>query len=88
MLISLNEIKKYVEIPTEVSDQDLITLIGSRLVEIEEAIDLAPKYQGIYIVKVVSCEKIPDTHLSLCQIDAGDQRPDLVENGKIGRAHV
>lgn len=83
MLISLNEIKKYVEIPTEVSDQDLITLIGSRLVEIEEAIDLAPKYQGIYIVKVVSCEKIPDTHLSLCQIDAGDQRPDLVENGTI-----
>lgn len=83
MLISLNEIKKYVQIPEEISTTELITLIGSRLVEIEEVIDLAPKYRGIYIAKVVSCEKIPDTHLSLCQIDAGGQREDLAENGTI-----
>ncbi len=83
MKISLNEIKKYVPIPEDISTSDLITLIGSRLVEIEEVIDLTPKYQGIYIVKVVSCEKIPDTHLSLCQIDAGGQRSDLAENGTI-----
>lgn len=71
MLISLNAIKKYVSIPEALSTADLIDLIGSRLVEIEEVIDLAPKYQGIYVVKVVSAEKIPDTHLNLCQIDAG-----------------
>lgn len=73
MRISLNKVKEYVSIPTEVSDQELIQLIGSRLVEVEEVINLAPKYQGIYIVKVVSCEAIPDTHLHLCQIDAGEQ---------------
>ncbi len=85
MLISLNEIKKYVEIPAGISDQDLITLIGSRLVEIEEAIDLAPKYQGIYIVKVASAEKIPDTHLTLCQIDAGQHNSEFhqLENGLV-----
>ncbi len=85
MLISLNEIKKYVSVPSDVSDQDLITLIGSRLVEIEEAIDLSPKYQGIYIVKVVSAEKIPDTHLSLCQIDAGEHNSAYhqLENGLV-----
>lgn len=71
MLISLNEIKKYVEIPAEVSDQQLIELIGSRLVEIEEVIDLAPKYKGVYVVKVVKCDPIEGTHLNLCQIDAG-----------------
>lgn len=85
MLISLNEIKKYVEIPAEISNQDLITLIGSRLVEIEEAIDLSPKYQGIYIVKVVSAEKIPDTHLTLCQVDAGTHNSEFnqLENGLV-----
>lgn len=71
MLISLSSIKKYVSIPEEISTEQLIELIGSRLVEIEEVIDLAPKYKGIYVVKVVSAEKIPDTHLNLCQIDAG-----------------
>lgn len=71
MLISLNCIKKYVSIPEEISTEQLIELIGSRLVEIEDVIDLAPKYDGVYIVKVVSAEKIPDTHLNLCQIDAG-----------------
>ncbi len=71
MKVSLNEIKKYVPAAAKISTEELVDLIGSRLVEVEEAIDLAPKYKGIYIVKVVECEPIPDTHLHLCQIDAG-----------------
>jgi len=77
MRISLNSIKKYVKIPKGISDQELIARIGSRLVEIEEVIDWAPRYQGIYIAKVVSCENIPETHLHLCRIDVGDARTDL-----------
>lgn len=72
MKISLNEIKKLVPEAAKVDTDELIKLIGSRLVEVEEKIDLAPKYQGAYIVKVVECEAIPDTHLHLCKIDAGD----------------
>ena len=72
MRISLNEIKKYVSIPESVSTEDLIKLIGSRLVEVEEAIDLAPKYKNAYIVKVAECEPIEGTHLHLCQIDKGE----------------
>lgn len=71
MLVSLNEIKKIVEIPAEVSTEELVKLIGSRLVEVEGTIDLAKKYKGIKIVKVVTCEDIPETHLHLCMIDAG-----------------
>ncbi len=81
MLISLNSIKKYVQIPAELSTEKLIEIIGSRLVEIEEVIDLAPKYKGVYVVKVVSAEKIPDTHLSLCQIDAGSHTAEFAEAG-------
>ena len=69
MKISLNWIKKYVKIP--VSDEELIRLIGARLVEVEGVIDESHKYDNIYVVKVVSAEKIPDTHLTLCQINVG-----------------
>ena len=71
MLVSLNEIKKLVQIPSEVSTDELVKLIGSRLVEVEGTIDLAKKYKGIKIVEVVECEAIPETHLHLCQINAG-----------------
>ncbi len=85
MRISLNEIKKYVPIPAEISDQELITLIGSRLVEIEEVIDWAPRYKGIYIVKVVKAEPIESTHLNLCEIDAGEHNSEFkqLENGLV-----
>lgn len=85
MRISLNAIKQYVQIPESVSNQELIELIGSRLVEIEEVIDLALQYRGCYVAKVVACEPIPDTHLNLCQIDAGvhNAEYDQLENGLI-----
>ncbi|MBQ3309166.1 phenylalanine--tRNA ligase subunit beta [Candidatus Saccharibacteria bacterium] len=71
MKISLNEIKKLVPAAASVETDELIKLIGSRLVEVEGKLNLAEKYKGIYIVKVVECEPIPDTHLHLCKIDAG-----------------
>lgn len=75
MRISLNWLKKYVKVP--VSDEELIRLIGARLVEVEGVIDETIKYNNIYVVKVVSAEKIPETHLTLCQIDCGTS--DLVQ---------
>ena len=69
MRISLNWLKKFVDI--KISDEDLVRLIGARLVEVEGVIDESHKYDNIYVVKVVSAEKIPDTHLTLCQIDCG-----------------
>lgn len=71
MLVSLNEIKKLVPAAAEVETDELVRLIGSRLVEVEGTIDWGAKYNNIYIVKVVACEDIPDTHLHLCQIDDG-----------------
>jgi len=67
--ISLNWLKQYVDI--NIPTDELVKLIGARLVEIEEVIDQTHKYDNIFIAKVVECEKIPETHLSLCQIDIG-----------------
>ena len=75
MRISLNWLKKYVSVP--VSDEELTRLIGARLVEVEGVIDETAKYKNIYVVRVVSAEKIPETHLTLCQIDCGSS--DLVQ---------
>ncbi len=77
MKISLNWLKKYVKIPEEVSNEDLIRLIGARLVEVEGVIDETHKYDNIFVVRVEKAEKIPDTHLTLCQINNGTE--DLVQ---------
>lgn len=80
MLISLNWLKKYVDI--DVSDDELVRLIGSRLVEVEDVIDETHKYDNIFAVKVDSAEKIPDTHLSLCYIDDGGKMDSIARNEK------
>lgn len=69
MRISLNWLKKFVDI--KVSDEELVKLIGARLVEVEEVIDERHKYDGIYVARVAEAKKIPDTHLTLCGIDVG-----------------
>lgn len=72
MIVSLNWLKQYTKIDMPV-DQ-LATLIGARLVEIEEVIDLGKKYQGIFIVKVVSVEKHPGADkLHVCMVDDGGE---------------
>ena len=70
MRISLNWLKKYVDI--KISDEELVRLIGARLVEVEGVIDETHKYDNIYVVRVESVEKIPDTHLALCKINVGN----------------
>ena len=69
MKISLNWLKRYVDI--DIPNDDLVRLIGARLVEVEGVIDETHKYDNIYVVEVVKAEKIPDTHLTLCQINTG-----------------
>lgn len=66
MKISLKALSKFVKI--DLPANQLVELIGSRLVEVEEVLDLRQKYQNIIIVEVKTAEKIAGTHLSLCQI--------------------
>ncbi len=86
MKISLNWIKKYVDV--KVSDEELIRLIGARLVEVEDVLDESKKYDNIYISQVVSAEKIPDTHLTLCQINVGSTEVSKVEKNEQGLIQV
>jgi phenylalanyl-tRNA synthetase beta chain len=84
MIISVNWLKKFTDI--DVSIDELATLIGSRLVEIEEVIDLGKKYQGIIVSRVVQCEKLEGSdHLNITKIDDGGKALDVErdENGLV-----
>lgn len=86
MKISLNWLKKYVDI--KVPNEDLIRLIGARLVEVEGVIDETYKYDKIYVARVEAAEKIEGTHLTLCKINVGEAGKELAkveadENGLV-----
>lgn len=86
MKISLNWLKKYVDV--KVPDDELVRLIGARLVEVEGVIDETHKYDNIYIVRVEKAEKIPDTHLTLCEVNVGDVEIPKVEKNADGLVQV
>ncbi len=68
MIISVNWLKKYTDI--DVSIDELTNLIGSRLVEIEDVVDLGKKYEGVVIAKVIECKPLEGSdHLNVTKID-------------------
>lgn len=84
MKVSLNWIKKYTDI--DVSTDELVKLATERLGGIEGTIDLSKHYDGLVVVKVVSCVKHPNADkLSLCKIDDGGVVKDVArdENGYV-----
>ncbi len=84
MIISLNWLKKYIQIDMPIDE--LATLIGARLVEIEEIIDLGKKYQGALVVNAASVKKLENSdHLSVVMVDDGGVVHDIErdENGLI-----
>ena len=84
MIISVNWLKHFTEIDTPIDE--LATLIGARLVEIEEVIDLGKKYEGVVVAKVMSCVKHEDSdHLNVTKLDDGGVTPDVErdENGYV-----
>lgn len=52
--------------------EELVEKIGAQLGAVEEVIDVGSKYQGILVVKVVSCDDHPDAdRLHICKVDDG-----------------
>ena len=84
MIISVNWLKKFTDI--DVSISELAELIGSRLVEIENVIDLGKKYEGVVVAKVVECSPVEGSdHLNVTKIDDGGVVKDVErdENGLV-----
>ena len=84
MIVSINWLKKFTEI--NMPNDELATLIGARLVEIEEIIDLEEKYKDIVIARVAECVKLEGSdHLNVTKLDDGGATKDVErdENGLV-----
>ncbi|MBC7708150.1 phenylalanine--tRNA ligase subunit beta, partial [Polaromonas sp.] len=85
MKISYNWIQEYLDFPLPPVDE-LVKKIGAQLGEVETVVDLGAKYKNIIIVKIVSCQPVPDSdHLNVCLIDDGGIAKDVErdENGLV-----
>ena len=69
MLAPLSWLKDYVDI--DVTPQELEEKLFSCGFEVEELIEVGKDVSNVVVGLVKECEAIPDTHLSLCQVDAG-----------------
>lgn len=70
MKISLNWVRDFTSVKLPIDE--LVRKIGAQLGEVEEVINLGERYQGVTVVKVVSCEKHPNADkLNVCKIDDG-----------------
>ncbi len=84
MIISVNWLKKFTAVDLPIDE--LTKLIGARIVEIEEVVDLGAKYKDALIVRVVECGPLEGTdHLNVTKIDDNGVRPDVErdENGLV-----
>jgi phenylalanyl-tRNA synthetase beta chain len=81
MIISLNWLKKFTDIDLPVDE--LATLVGARLVEIEKTIDFGVKFQGAVVAKIIECAPLENTdHLNVTKIDDGGVTKDVERDEK------
>jgi phenylalanyl-tRNA synthetase beta chain len=86
MIISTNWLKQFTDIDLPIDE--LASLIGARLVEIEAVIDLGAKYTDVVVARVARCEKLEGSdHLNVTRLDDGGVTPD-VERGEDGYVQV
>lgn len=76
MIISVNWLKDYIDISMPVDE--LATLIGARLVEIEEVIRPGEKYKDVVVGRVAECKPLEGSdHLNVVKIDDGGVVKDI-----------
>lgn len=85
MKVSLNTIRQYIDFELPAVDE-LVARINEQLGQVEEVIDVAAKYSGAVIVKVVEAEQHPNAdRLRVCKVDDGGAVADVPrdENGYV-----
>lgn len=70
MLAPLSWLKEYVDI--DVTPQELEKKLFSCGFEVEELTEVGKDISNVVVGLVESCEPIPETHLHVCQVNAGD----------------
>jgi len=84
MKLSLNWIKKYVDLPEDLTTTKLAYDLTMSTVEVEDAFDLGASLGGLCVGKILSVEAHPNADkLRICQVDTGDAEPNTIVCGGI-----
>lgn len=76
MKVSLNTVKQYTSV--DLSVDELVAKINAQLGGIDEVINLAERYEGAVIAKVIECNDHPNAdRLHVCKIDDGGAVKDI-----------
>ena len=73
MKVSINLAQEYSNVDLKsIPHDELLKRIGSQLGAVEEVVDWTPKYQGVVVAEIKSCEKHPNADkLHVCLLDDG-----------------
>ena len=78
MKVSLNWVKKYVDIPDSITPKQIAYDVTVRTVEVEDVIDTREKYHDIVVGQIKEVKKHPNADLlRICMVDIGEK--DLVQ---------
>ena len=76
MRVSLNLIKKYVDLPKDLTDEQIAYDMTLRTVEVEKVEKTALKYHDIVVGKVLEVKQHPNAdRLKICVTDIGQNKP-------------
>ena len=76
MRVSLNLIKKYVDLPKEITNEQIARDMTLRTVEVEEVEDMSHRYHDIVVGKIVELKQHPNAdRLKICMTDVGEGEP-------------
>ena len=70
MLVPLSWLEEYVDI--DIEPKELERRLFSSGFEVEEMTQVGADISNVVVALVETCEDIPETHLHLCQVDAGE----------------
>ena len=76
MRVSLNLIKKYVDLPKNLTDEQIAYDMTLRTVEVEKVENMALKYHDIVVGKILEVKQHPNAdRLKICITDIGEDEP-------------
>ena len=82
MRVSLNLIRKYIDLPKDITDEKIAYDMTLRTVEVDEVEKMAEKFHDIVVGKILEVKKHPNADkLRICIVDIGEEEPTQIVCG-------
>ena len=82
MKVSLNWVKKYVDLPEDLTPKQISFDLTMRTVEVEDVIDTSEKFHDIVVGKILEVKEHPNAdQLRVCIVECGEDEPKQIVCG-------